>query len=275
MNRKELKSQAKCLMKTGNPRPIYVSIIYVLILMAFAILSYKLVGEPIAEFFDKQFGGMNINMSIDESTGIESMIDEQQFMIAFQENMPSPVAQLLALLLTLIGNVIGAGFIIFALRTIDGSGAAFGNLFDGFAMFFRIIWLYILEGIFIGLWSLLLIVPGIIAFYRYRMAIYLLLENPNMTAMQCINESKRIMKGHKGELFVLDLSFIGWYLLIAVVNAISGWLGIVLFGAVSLGYLVRIWLLPFTALSWALFYRQRIAEAAPEEDINLDDLFGE
>lgn len=273
MNRKELKSHAKGLMKTGNPRPIYVSIVYVLILMIFAVFSYKLVGEPISEFLDSQFGNFNINMSIGDTSNIEDAIDQQQFMLAFQENMPSPIAQLLALALSLVSGVIGAGFIIFALRTIDGSEAAYGNLFDGFAMFFRIIWLYILEGIFIFLWSLLFIIPGIIAIYRYRMAIYLLLENPDMTAMQCINESKRIMKGHKGELFVLDLSFIGWFVLVAVANAISSELGIVLFGTISLGYLVRIWLLPFTTISWALFYRQRVAESAPEEDINLDELF--
>lgn len=74
----------------------------------------------------------------------------------------------------------------------------------------------ILTGIFIFLWSLLLIIPGIIAAYRYRMALYLLLDNPNMSVYQCIRESKRMMVGHKAELFVLDLSFLGWYILSAV-----------------------------------------------------------
>jgi len=70
--------------------------------------------------------------------------------------------------------------------------------------------------IFIFLWSLLFIVPGIIAAYRYRQALYLLLDHPEMGVMDCIRESKRLMTGHKGELFVVDMSFLGWYILCAV-----------------------------------------------------------
>jgi uncharacterized membrane protein len=66
--------------------------------------------------------------------------------------------------------------------------------------------------LFIFLWSLLLIIPGIIAAYRYRMATYLLIDHPEMSPLECIRASKQMMAGHKGELFVLDLSFIGWYI---------------------------------------------------------------
>ncbi|MCR5040524.1 MAG: DUF975 family protein [Clostridia bacterium] len=66
--------------------------------------------------------------------------------------------------------------------------------------------------IFIGLWSLLFIVPGIVKSYAYSMAFYVKVDHPEYGWKQCLDESKRLTNGHKGELFVLDLSFIGWIL---------------------------------------------------------------
>ncbi|MBE6825143.1 MAG: DUF975 family protein [Ruminococcaceae bacterium] len=66
--------------------------------------------------------------------------------------------------------------------------------------------------IFTFLWSLLFIIPGIIKAYSYSMSFYISLDHPDWDWKQCMEESKRITNGHKGELFVLDLSFIGWYL---------------------------------------------------------------
>ena len=99
--------------------------------------------------------------------------------------------------------------------------------------------LQILSGIFIFLWSLLLVVPGIIAAYRYRQAIYILIDHPEMSVLECISESKRLMKGHKWELFVLDLSFIGWMILSA---------------PPVLGLFVSIYTTPYTGLTYALYY---------------------
>lgn len=70
-----------------------------------------------------------------------------------------------------------------------------------------------LQNLFIFLWSLLFIIPGIIKAYEYRMIPYLLAENPNMTSEEAFAESKRLMTGNKWDTFVLDLSFIGWHLL--------------------------------------------------------------
>ncbi len=263
MNRKQLKKQAKGLIKTATPKPVLVTLVYVVILIAIAILSYKLVGQPFGEFFDRQFGDIfSVDFDIDYNDSIEryfESMDPDKFMDDWAASMPSGAARLLNLALELMTLVIGAGFIIFALRTIEGSGASIWNLFDGFGMFFRIIWLYILEGIFVFLWSLLFIIPGFIALYRYRMAIYLLLEHPELSALECINESKKLMKGHKWELFVLDLSFLGWVVLIAVVNGIGFDFGIALFTVVGLGYLVYLYFLPFRVLTCALYYKQLTA----------------
>ena len=108
------------------------------------------------------------------------------------------------------------------LNVIRMRPAGIGNLFDGFTIFLRALVLRILMGIFIFLWSLLFIIPGIIAAYRYRMATYLLIDHPEMSPLDCIRASKEMMRGHKGELFVLDLSFIGWAIL-CIIPFVAVW----------------------------------------------------
>lgn len=73
-----------------------------------------------------------------------------------------------------------------------------------------------LKNLFIGLWSLLLIVPGVVKKYEYRMVSYILTENPEMNYKDALELSRRMMNGHKWNAFVLDLSFIGWYLLTGI-----------------------------------------------------------
>ena len=77
-------------------------------------------------------------------------------------------------------------------------------------------------GLWVFLWTLLFIVPGIIKAYAYSMTEYILASHPNVLATEAIKLSKRMTKGHKGKLFVLDLSFIGWYLLNILTLGILG-----------------------------------------------------
>lgn len=268
MTRKQMKAQAKSLMRNSKPKPVYVTIVYVVLLMAFAVLSYKLVDEAMVNAYSSIFNSMGIydanGFLVPDAFDRLQNFDYDAFYSALMREGPTPMARLLDLLLSAVEAVIGAGFVIFTLRTIDGSGASYWNLFDGFAMFFRIIWLYIVEGIFIFLWAMLFVFPGIIAMYRYRMAIYLLLEHPEMSVMDCIRESKRLMKGHKWELFVFDLSFIGWALLIGFVDGFGASLGITLLGVSVLGYVGYVFLLPYMDLSYSLYYRQ--LSAVPASD---------
>lgn len=71
----------------------------------------------------------------------------------------------------------------------------------------------LLQGLFVFLWSLLFVIPGIIMAYAYSMAIYVANDNPELSAMDAIRKSRELMNGHKWDLFVLDLSFIGWIFL--------------------------------------------------------------
>lgn len=264
MDRKQLKAQSKTLIRTARPKPVVTAIIYLLILAVLSFLSYKLVGGSSIELqsvYD-QFG-INFGFSdgIYEYNSFDPL-DPDQFAYAIQEAMPSPGAAILDLAIQIVTLIIGAGFTIFCLRTVRGMEASYWNLFDAFGMFFRVIWLYILEGVFIFLWSLLFIIPGFIAFYRYRQALYLLLEHPEMSALQCISESKRIMAGHKGELFVMDLSFFGWALLIGLADYLGAELASAIgpsvlaqiINIVGLGIFVQFFVLPYMDLTYAGYY---------------------
>ena len=73
-----------------------------------------------------------------------------------------------------------------------------------------------LKNLFLALWTMLFIIPGIVKAYSYRMVPYILKEHPELSGTQAITLSRQMMKGHKGDAFVLDLSFIGWILLSAL-----------------------------------------------------------
>ncbi|HEY8444133.1 MAG TPA: DUF975 family protein [Clostridia bacterium] len=107
------------------------------------------------------------------------------------------------------------GMLLFYLRAIRGESLSFGALIEPILKndFLRTIILYILKNLFIFLWSLLFIIPGIVKKYSYAMAEFIAIDNPSMDAETCIKESEKMMKGHKFKLFLLDLSFLGWYIL--------------------------------------------------------------
>ena len=112
-------------------------------------------------------------------------------------------------------------FIMIFLNLSNGVRPEISHIFGGFSLMFKALWLNILMGFFVFLWSMLLVVPGIMKSFAYMMAPYILAENPNMTAREALNESKRITQGHKMDLFVLELSFIGWGLLCVITAGIA------------------------------------------------------
>ena len=100
--------------------------------------------------------------------------------------------------------------ILKAVREQD-SKVELGDVFKGFTEDFVGNFLIgLLVTLFTALWSLLFIIPGIVKGYSYSMAFYIKADHPEYTAKQCIDESRKMMNGHKMELFLLQLSFIGW-----------------------------------------------------------------
>lgn len=96
-------------------------------------------------------------------------------------------------------------------------GYAFGG-----GRYFNIIGTQLVKNIFIGLWCLLLVIPGIIKAYEYRMVGFIQAEEPELGTMECLRRSKEMMKGQKWNTFVLDLSFLGWMILSGITLGIVG-----------------------------------------------------
>ena len=113
-----------------------------------------------------------------------------------------------------IAGPLGIGVaLIFMKLARNHNNVEIGDLFTSFSdRFGKDLLLGLMISIFTALWTLLFIVPGIVKGYAYSMAYYISLDHPEWGWKECIEESKRITQGHKGELFVLDLSFIGWYI---------------------------------------------------------------
>jgi len=119
---------------------------------------------------------------------------------------------IVGILLSLIFEV---GIARFAYRVYRGDAPELGDLFVAFkdGNFGRVLGGMILVGIYTFLWSLLLIIPGIIKAYQYSMMPYLLIDRPDLSIKECFAMSKKMTSGFKWSLFVLELSFIGWAIL--------------------------------------------------------------
>ncbi len=119
------------------------------------------------------------------------------------------------------------------------------KMFDCFNNYGRALSVSLLQAIYLILWTLLLIVPGIIKAYSYSQTFFIALDKPELGAEECINESMRMMNGYKMKLFLLDLSFIGWWLLSIL--------------SLGIGFL---WLLPYIYTSRSHFYEELKVETA-------------
>lgn len=111
---------------------------------------------------------------------------------------------------------------LFLKQARDNQKMEFGDLFYGFSNdFVGNLLLGLMETIFILLWSLLFVIPGIVKSYSYSMCYYIKNDNPEYGWKECLDASKEMMDGHKMELFILDLSFIGW----AIVGSLACGIG--------------------------------------------------
>ena len=122
----------------------------------------------------------------------------------------------------LAAPAMGISLVLIYLGLANNRKPAASDSTTGFQYFGKALWLSIITGFFVMLWSFLLYVPGIIKLYSYRLAPYILAENPHMTAREALNESKRITNGAKKDLFILDLSFIGWFMLCGITFGLAG-----------------------------------------------------
>ena len=149
------------------------------------------------------------------------------------------ILHLIGLVLFILALPLTWGFQTLFLGAVRGGEATAKDMFEGYnkELFSRVLTTTLLYYVYVFLWSLLLLIPGCIKSYSYAMTPYILKDNPEMKNNAAIEESMRMMDGHKLELFILDLSFIGWAIL-SILTCCIGFL----------------WLVPYMNMARVNFY---------------------
>ncbi len=227
IDRTAVKLQAKQLIRESQPSMLTAALLYTLLTALIGWLSLRLTGVD--------------TNTMNEMLQLASEGNSEAVMEMMTKATPSAGASLIDSLLRLAMSVVGVGFSLFVMNSVRRSQPAIGNLLDGFGMFPRVLFLIILQIVLIFLWSLLLVIPGIVAAYRYSFAVYVMIDHPEMSAMDCLRESKRLTTGYKRQLFLLDLSFIFWFLLTMIP---------------IVGYIAQVYVTPYMESARVLYYEQ-------------------
>ena len=145
----------------------------------------------------------------------------------------------MAIIYFVLGSFTSVGYAKFNLNLVDKKNAAFENLFEYFSYWRTTAVARLLRAIYVLLWSLLFVIPGIVASFSYAMTDYILAEKPELTSTEAIEQSKSMMYGNRWRFFCLQFSFIGWDILATL--------------AFGIGHL---WLTPYKQAAYAAFYRE-------------------
>lgn len=218
IDRKQLKSEAKQAMAAARPAPFWVALALIAITLILNILAMSLDGTLSA-------------LRVMYAEALEGRLTYVQ---------PRAAGGLLGWLLGVAVQVmfweLAVGFVLYSMRVWRRQKAGVGDLFDSFGVFFQAIWIQLLPNLLVGLWMMVyalpvstmimltgqawwsvlglpLMIPALRALYSYRLAAYVMLDDPSRSCWQCVQRSRQMMLGHRWEAFVLDLSFLGWGLL--------------------------------------------------------------
>ena len=186
-------------------------------------------------------GGGSININVDNEA-LNFLFDEVPAAVTILLGTMASFTGTLNLVGLILGGVVQLGYTQYLLKQQDREIGNTKDLFSQFDRFGQGFLQLFLRNLFVFLWSLLLIIPGIIKSFSYAMTPFIMADNPNMTAKEAIDTSKRLMEGHKWELFCLNFSFIGWILLSILTLGIG-----------------TIFLNPYMNAAYAVFYREKIA----------------
>ncbi len=238
-----IKAESRSLLRTGEVNPFRMTLFYLLITLVLDMIN----------------------------SGVSYMIDSAGGFTVLSFSFVSILVGLVAL-------VLNAGYYCYCFGILRREEMPYESLFDAFPFAGKVILLSIVEGVFIFLWSMLFVIPGIIAAYRYSFAMLNLCENPELGVMEALNLSKRQTNGYKMQLFLLQLSFIGYqiaavlgiallyeYVIIATCPtrspaAVFG--SLLIYGVLSA--VVGVYLTPYLNLSTCRFYQLATAPQVNE-----------
>lgn len=139
--------------------------------------------------------------------------------------------------LFLINIPLAFGVLYVFLMVARGGEPRIEDLFQGFRNYMNVIVTGVLVGIYTLLWSLLFLIPGIVAAISYSMTYFILMDEPDIDFQEAIRQSKDMMKGNKMRYFILMLSFIGWFFVILLTAGLA-----------------TFWVIPYIGTAQAIFY---------------------
>lgn len=183
------------LIQTARPNPCLVTL---------AILAFSWLTSGLSQ----RIGGQPLIINLEAAAAMD-----YANVYTFDWNNVAPIPTTILLALEVLSILLSIGYNRYCLNVCREEAASFSDLLAGFEFPLRAILLWILTHLIVALLSILLVIPGLIAFYSYIMAPRLLCDHPDWSVMRCLRESRRLMHGHKWEMFVLHLSFLGWILL--------------------------------------------------------------
>lgn len=241
LNRKALKLEAKKLNQSAKVNAYNFSLLFFVISLAIrAVQSY--VDRDTVLLDLKKFGTLLLDAvpSADLSGLVDRVSDVLGGISAAipAPQMPSAAVTFVLVTAWLLSSLLNAGYLLYIMGIRQGKTMGYGTLFDGFAFAGKIILLDLWRTFVVTVWSFVFVIPGIIASYRYSFALYNLLNDPEMGVMEAMALSKKQTRGYKADLFVMDLSFIGWDILTSLTAGI-----------------LLIYVKPFREQTWMGYYR--------------------
>lgn len=204
----ELKLQGKAAMKANYKNSVIAGII-------------------LALFGVGAFSGVRSTTSSSEvedlTNSASELTPEQIAIIAAAVIGAGLVITIIALVLKIfVYNPLAVGAYRFFRLNIEDNNTSLAVVKEGFGEYGRVFLTLFLRDLFLWLWFMLFFIPGIIKCYSYRLVPYIIKDNPELSATEVITKSREMMNGYKGKAFLLDLSFIGWFLLTGLTCGILG-----------------------------------------------------
>lgn len=218
-SRVDIKTEAKQILRTARVSPILIT----LIVMAIAFVLNRVVtlveyGSLFPfNFIQTYFTAYQRAITTGDFSALEVL------MASLPES--TTMSFFFSTLVSLFTVVLNGGYFVYCMGIRQGVEMPYSSLTDGLSVAGKLIWCWIQLTVRTFLWSLLFVIPGIVAAYRYRFAYYNLLTDSSLSAGEAIRLSCQQTAGIKLDLFVLDLSFLGWALLSALtMNLLNMWL---------------------------------------------------
>lgn len=226
MTRGEMKLRARSLINSTRPHPCLVTFALLAFIWLVNYLAQKIGGQPIL-----------IDLDAVQALDYRNVI---RIDMANAEFVPTTILILFQLAIIILSY----GYTAYTLHVVRGEASGYGNLLDGFGIAWRAIALTLLIDALVMVASVALLIPGLILSYAYGMATYLQVDHPDWSPIRCMRESRLMMRGHKWDLFVLQLSFLGWQILASIPG-------------------VSIFVKPYVSLTETVFY-ENLRAARPQ-----------